>query len=307
MTPVGEILSREILATGPIRFHRFMSAALYHPELGYYRKARDPFGRLGDFFTAEQIQPVFGILIAQCIRQLRDEMADKNDFIVVELGAGRGEMSPALGDCGYIGVDHDRGAMPESFCGVVLANEFFDALPVHVVKRTDAGFIERRVDFADGEFQWADGPAVSGALAEYVERFAPEAEIFEVNLDALEWMKRIQRSLRRGFVLIIDYGYTQRETIRFPRGTLMSYRHHSALEDVLAAPGERDITAHVAFTPLMQCGLETVRFETLAQLLLRAGEKDQFAAAMAANPQQLKTLLFGMGETFRALLMRTEK
>lgn len=305
MTPVGEILAREILAGGPITFHRFMSAALYHPEHGYYRKARGPFGRDGDFFTAEQVQPVFGILIEQCIRQLRDEMADEKDFIVVELGAGRGEMAAALDGFGYIGVDHDRGAMPESFCGVVFANEFFDALPVHVVKRTGGGYIDLRVDFAGGNFQWTDGASVSGALAEYVERFAPETEIFEVNLDALEWMKKIERSMRRGFVLAIDYGYTQRETIRFPQGTLMSYRRHSALDDVLADPGERDITAHVAFTPLMQCGLEMIRFETMAQLLLRVGEKDRFAAAMAANPQQLKTLLFGMGETFRALLLRS--
>ena len=176
-----------------------------------------------------------------------------------------------------------------------------------MVKRTDGGFVERRVDFAEGRFLWTDGPHVSGAVAEYVERFAPEAEIFEVNLDALEWMRRIAQRLRRGFLLAIDYGYTQREAIRFPQGTLMSYRRHVALDDVLAEPGERDITAHAAFTPLMQCGLEVVRLETMAQLLLRAGEKDQFAAAMAANPQQLKTLLFGMGETFRALLLRVGK
>ena len=168
MTPVGEILAREIADGGPITFHRFMSAALYHPEHGYYRKRRDPFGREGDFFTAEQVQPVFGILIAQCIRQLRDEIPDAKDFTVVELGAGRGEMASALSEFGYMGVDVDRGAMPESFNGVVFANEFFDALPVHVVKRIDDGFVERRVNFAGGKFHWTDGPAMSGAVAEYV-------------------------------------------------------------------------------------------------------------------------------------------
>lgn len=308
MTPVGEILAREILAGGPITFHRFMSAALYHPVHGYYRKSRDPFGRTGDFYTAEQMQPVFGILIAECIRQLRAEIPDENGFTVVELGAGRGEMAAALNEFGYIGVDTDRGAMPQSFSGVVFANEFFDALPVHVVKRTGSGLVERRVDFADGKFQWTDGARVSGAVAEYVARFAPvQAEIFEVNLDALEWMKAIERSLHCGFVLAIDYGYTQRESIRFPQGTLMSYRRHTAVDDVLATPGERDITAHVAFTPLMHGAFELVRLETMAQLLLRAGEKDRFAGAMAANPLQLKTLLFGMGETFRALLLRAGK
>jgi SAM-dependent MidA family methyltransferase len=307
MTPIGEILAREIAAGGPITFHRFMSAALYHPEHGYYRKPRDPFGRDGDFFTAEQVQPVFGILIAQCIRRLREELPRGENFTLVELGPGRGEMAPALNEFGYIGVDLDRGALPESFSGVVFANEFFDALPVHVAKRTGGGFVERHVDFSEGKFHWIDGPPASGAMAEYLERFAPETEICEVNLDALEWMRKIANRLQRGFVLAIDYGYTQREAIRFPQGTLMSYRRHAALDDVLADPGERDITAHAAFTPLMQCGFEVVRFETMAQMLLRAGEQDQFAAAMAASPQQLKTLLFGMGETFRALLLRAVK
>jgi SAM-dependent MidA family methyltransferase len=96
----------------------------------------------------------------------------------------------------------------------------------------------------------------------------------------------------------------------------MSYRRHAALDDVLAEPGERDITAHVCFTALAEHGrahgLEPVRLETLAQTLLAAGERDQFAAALSASPieeeprrrLQLKTLLFGMGETFRTLVQR---
>jgi SAM-dependent MidA family methyltransferase len=94
----------------------------------------------------------------------------------------------------------------------------------------------------------------------------------------------------------------------------MAYRRHTAREDVLVDPGERDITAHVNFTALQEygktCALQAVRFESLAQLLLAAGEPDQFAAALGAGElsrrTQLKTLLFGMGETFRALLQRKE-
>ena len=104
--------------------------------------------------------------------------------------------------------------------------------------------------------------------------------------------------------------------MRFPRGALMSYRRHHADEDVLCDPGAKDITAHVAFTALEKhgahLGLQTVRFETLAQTLLAAGEPDQFAAALEApTPEeelrqrlQLKSLLFGMGETFRTLLQK---
>jgi SAM-dependent MidA family methyltransferase len=118
-------------------------------------------------------------------------------------------------------------------------------------------------------------------------------------------------------VLTIDYGLTRAESVRFPRGTLMGYHRHTAREEVLDAPGERDITAHVNFTALMEQGsaegLSCLRFETLAQTLLRAGEADQFAAALGPEGNadhlrrrmQLKTLLFGMGETFRTLLQKT--
>jgi SAM-dependent MidA family methyltransferase len=96
----------------------------------------------------------------------------------------------------------------------------------------------------------------------------------------------------------------------------MGYRRHTAQEDVLTDPGSRDITSHVNFTSLEEtgeaCGLVKERFETLAQTLLSAGEPDQFASALGAagageelrRRMQLKTLLFGMGETFRVLLQR---
>jgi SAM-dependent MidA family methyltransferase len=96
----------------------------------------------------------------------------------------------------------------------------------------------------------------------------------------------------------------------------MGYRRHTAREAVLEQPGERDITAHVNFTALEETGAEqglrTLRFETLARTLLDAGEPDQFACVLAAADEreqlrrrmQLKTLLFGMGETFRVLLQR---
>jgi SAM-dependent MidA family methyltransferase len=73
-----------------------MDVALYAPGIGYYTRPRDPFGAAGDFFTAEQLQPVFGRLIRQFAASLRDRMRSPSSFEIVELGAGRGEMSVAL-------------------------------------------------------------------------------------------------------------------------------------------------------------------------------------------------------------------
>jgi SAM-dependent MidA family methyltransferase len=317
VTPLTALLREEIGRSGAIPFHRFMEMALYHPSHGYYRRqGRDPFGREGDFYTAQQLQPVFGILIAARIRSLFREMGEPADFLVVELGAGRGEMKEALAGFRYLPIDIGSGELPGSFRGVVFSNEFFDALPVHRVVWVDGEPRESLVGWRDGRFAWVDGEPVTGAVRDYIERYfpdLPDRSSAEVSLDALEWVERISRSLESGWVFTIDYGYTTRESLRFPDGTLMSYRRHTASEDVLSGPGERDITAHVCFTAIEEQGkrhgLDTARFETLSRTLLEAGEADQFAAALAGPDEgrrrlQLKTLLFGMGETFQTLLQK---
>ena len=316
MSALGDLLREEIARSGPMPFHDFMRAALYHPEYGYYCRARDPFGARGDFYTAEQVQPVYGILVAARIRALYEEMGRPEDFTVVELGAGRGEMAEALSAWTYLTVEVDRGALPQRFRGVVFCNEFFDALPVHAATVIDGVPRAMRVGVAGERFQWVTGERAPAQVEEFWRRWCPAATVFEANLEALRWIERIAASLEAGFVLTVDYGYTAAELARFPLGTLMSYHRHTAREDVLADPGERDITAHVPFTALEQhgaaCGLPRESFETLARMLLQAGEADQFASALrAATPQeelrrrlQLKTLLFGMGESFRTLLQR---
>jgi SAM-dependent MidA family methyltransferase len=161
---------------------------------------------------------------------------------------------------------------------------------------------------------------VAPGIDEHLRRYFPPPEEnrwYEVNLDALKWLERIGRSLKDGYLVTVDYGYTRAEWVRFPTGTLMGYRRHVARENILEEPGERDITAHVNFTALEEAGerlgLKREIFETLAKILLLAGEPDQFAEALGGNPEtglarrmQLKTLLFGMGETFRVLVQRRE-
>ena len=316
MTPLEEFLAAEIVRQGPIPFPRFMEAALYHPQHGYYRHPRDPFGKSGDFYTAEQVQPVFGILIAARIRELYRHMGEPRGFTVVELGSGRREMADAFAEWRYIPVDIDSDSLPDRFQGVVFSNEFFDALPVEVADYHQGSFRRQRVAFSSGKFVWMEAEDVPREVDTYLRRYFPDpyqGYRYEANLPALHWMERIARSLESGFVYTIDYGFTRAESMRFPAGTLMSYRRHTAREQVLEEPGERDITAHVNFTALQEfgadVGLRTERFENLAQTLLSAGEPDQFAEALGGGSQpdrrrllQLKTLLFGMGETFRVLL-----
>lgn len=301
-SPLATLIAEEIRTRGPIGFDRFMELALYHPLHGYYtRKDRDPFGKGGDFYTASQLQPVFGRAIARAVRGLRAQLGNPEDFMVVELGAGRGEMAEALAEFHYVPVEAGS-KMPEKFTGVVFSNEFFDALPVRVAEKREEQWRERLVTVSEDRFLFTEGPPVC------VEAAAVQS-VTELHDAAVLWMKMIANRLSRGFVLTIDYGYTSRERSRFPRGTLMSYRSHMASEDVLSDPGERDITSHVPFDALRQageeCGLETVSLETLSQFLLRLGAGDQFADLVKGGGEaMLKTLIYGMGESFRVLLQK---
>jgi SAM-dependent MidA family methyltransferase len=254
--------------------------------------------------------------MAARVRELFSAMGEPDDFTVVELGAGRREMAEAFADWRYIPVDLDSPAPPERITGVIFSNEFFDALPVDAVTYEGGAFREQCVAFGDGGFHWSAGGAVGEEADWYLRAYYPppeEGQWYEVNLAAPRWMERIAAMLTKGYVLTVDYGFTRAESVRFPAGTLMGYHRHTAREDIFTEPGERDITAHVNFTALQESGaalgLPVERFETLAQTLLAAGATDQFASALGgANDlrrrMQLKTLLFGMGETFRVLTQR---
>jgi SAM-dependent MidA family methyltransferase len=202
---------------------------------------------------------------------------------------------------------------------VIFGNEFFDALPVEVIDHRGA----LRVGFENGRFveSFAD---LSAAEVEFLDRYGVhprEGDRVEAPLASLGWMDRIAVALqdRRGFLVLIDYGYTREEQLAGRhRDTVMSYRRHTASGSPYEAPGEQDITAHVNFTALrsrgVDRGLDPLALLTQSQFLLGIGEATQFADAFqdCKLPQeqakvglQLKHLISpaGMGETFQVLLM----
>jgi len=315
VTPLAAKIRDLILSEGPMQFSRFMDLALYDPDFGYYRQkvhaGSDPFGRSGDFFTAEQLQPVFGRLVAAALEELTSAMGPPGNLTVVELGAGRGEMAGALGHFRYVPVDVDHGEIPARFAGAVFSNEFFDALPVDVAVRDGASWREQRVGVRGDGFEFVTGPSVNEIARYYLARHArPEQQIAELHFNGVQWMRRIAERLEHGYVLTVDYGYPAGEATRFPRGTLMSYRKHVASEEVLEDPGQRDITSHVPFSVLQEAGeeagLQTVSNETMTQWLMHLGESRFEQAIAGGHALQLKTLLYGMGETFRVLVQRKQ-
>ncbi|MDQ6677909.1 MAG: SAM-dependent methyltransferase [Acidobacteriota bacterium] len=281
-------------------FVQFMESALYSPGIGYYRRAQPALGKHGDFFTASQVQPLFGLLMASLLPERP----------VLELGPGRGEMREAFPPEQYLAVDVGE-SLPPQWTGSIFANEFFDALPVVAGVRRGSHLRELYVKRHLDRHCFIDGPALNRRRSAYVLRYYPYLEDgnrFEIGERALAQLRRISKCLKEGTVTVIDYGWTSAESARFPEGTLMSYRRHRATADVLGNPGEQDITAHVCFSALLDCareeGFEVERFETLAQTILRGLQLCPDLAEDPRHRQSLKMLLFGMGESFRTLTLR---
>ena len=199
---------------------------------------------------------------------------------------------------------------------IVFANEFFDAIPVEIL--SPAGKLHLALENNRLQETWL--PPLAEEL-EFLDRYGvhPEAdERIEVPILAQHWMQQIAHSIKRGMLMIIDYGYTHNQQLAGRhRGTLMAYRHHSASPTPYQAPGEQDLTAHVNFTGLVaaceQSGMQVEKLRTQSQFLMGIGENNQFADAFddCRIPQerakvalQLKHLVTptGMGETFQVLV-----
>ena len=199
---------------------------------------------------------------------------------------------------------------------IVFANEFFDAVPVEILGANG----KLHIALENNRLQEVWLPPLAPEL-EFLDRHGvhPKAgERVEVPILARNWMEEIARSISRGVLLVIDYGYTRSEQLagRY-RGTLMAYRRHSTSTDPYEAPGEQDLTAHVNFTALAgaceQAGMRVEKLLTQSQFLMGIGEKNRFADAFedCRVPQehakvalQLKHLVtpVGMGENFQVLV-----
>jgi SAM-dependent MidA family methyltransferase len=314
--PLAFVIQEEIDRFGHISFARFMELALYHPELGYYRRgSTDVFGVQGDFYTAGQLQPVWGELLSDFVAQAHRTTPETGEYGVLDLGAGRQELRESLRQWRYRAFDWNTEPLPETFSGVVIANEFFDALPVHLLRKRNAGWCEVMVERRDDRFTFADRGKPSAPLLQYARCYgdnAADGQLMEVCLAAAEWMERIGALLRSGDVLIADYGYEAQELPRLAEGTILGFRRHTASADILSEPGTRDITAHVNFSYLrdlaIRAGLDVIGESSLATWAMNVWNEEaltkRWKNADDRWRMQWKHLVFGMGSAFRVLHLR---
>jgi SAM-dependent MidA family methyltransferase len=236
---------------GTMSFDRFMELALYHPQVGYYRRSQVRVGREPgtDFFTATSAGPLFGELVsAACVKRLVAAGRDPAAHTWVEIGAEPGTAG-VLGGVAhpFRQVQTIRRGDPIALSGecVVFSNELFDAQPClrHVVRRGrwwELGVALRDDTLVEVELD-------SDVVREPSVR-APEGYHFDQPLAAAALADEIAVQQWRGLFIAIDYGKTfQQLTTETPAGTARAYYRHTQSNDLLARPGEQDLTCHVCW------------------------------------------------------------
>ena len=298
MTAVAELLKRQIRESGPVSVAEFMRLALSHPEHGYY-VTRDPLGAKGDFTTAPEISQMFGELIGLCLAQAWIDQGSPSPFRLVELGPGRGtlmadvlratsqvpgfaeatdvhlvEASPVLRALQAEAIDrevthHDTlDSVPDGPL-FLIANEFFDALPVRQFVREGDGWRERVVGLEGDALAFGLTAGMPRAVAEALFEGTRDGDLVETSplaqVIAGEIGARIAESC--GAALIIDYG-----DWRSLGDTLQALRDHERV-DPLTAPGEADLTCHVDFEALARAArpARTSKLTTQGVFLERLG------------------------------------
>jgi SAM-dependent MidA family methyltransferase len=266
----ADAIAAAIAIQGPIPVAHFMAAANRH-----YYTTRDPLGVAGDFTTAPEISQMFGELVGLWLADLWLR-AGKPDVHYVELGPGRGtlaadalramrsagleppvhlvETSPALREqqlkrCPGAVFHDDVDSLPDDRPLLIVANEFFDALPVRQLVRAANGWRERHVAWANPVFvPVASGPPLDDILPQEL-REAPPGSIIETSPASAAIARRIGHRLatQRGAALIIDYGYEGPAI----GDTLQAVRAHG-FANPFEEPGERDLTAHVDLATLAE-------------------------------------------------------
>lgn len=286
--------------------------ALFDPDGGYYRAARARIGKAGDFFTNPCVGATFGKVLASQFAECWELLGRPKRFDLVEQGGNDGALAgdilhalrenfsqayahsvltlvepfPALehvqrerlaGHDGHVTWVGDLAGL-SPITGVHYSNEFPDALPVRRLVCRQARWHEQWVDLHNGDFSMIELPLKDPQVGKSLPRDLPDGYLAEIRPRADEWVARVASRFNRGWMLIIDYGFSAAQLYAPWRtcGTLACYRGHVRDDNPLVDPGRKDITAHVDFSALADAarsgGMFVSGFTDQHHFLIAAGE-----------------------------------
>ncbi|MEY4982201.1 MAG: hypothetical protein RIR62_467 [Pseudomonadota bacterium] len=308
MTPLAEILARRIAQTGPITLADYMAECLLHPAHGYYTR-RDPLGAAGDFTTAPEISQMFGELLGLCLAQFWLDMGRPAGVTLAELGPGRGTLMADIlratrGVAGFHAavsvhlveasprlraeqaarlqacapVWHDTAdSLPDAPL-LLVANEFFDALPIRQFRKDRGGWREHVVGLTDGRLAFGLTDAAPRPDLDALYPSEPAGTVVETCPAALAPLAALSGRIGRhgGLALVVDYGGW------VSRGDTFQALKAHAFADPFAEPGAADLTAHVDFAALVRATPLAHAYATQGEVLKALGI-DARAARLAAG------------------------
>ena len=354
---LAERLKELIQREGSITFHDWMKAALYDRDGGYYQRAdRQRWGRAGDYRTSPERSELFagtfaryfvklasevnltivesgagdGSFAAGVLRTLRDQFPSnfaETRYIVFELSddarARAQERLAEFGERVEFCSDWDQISLNS---GIYFSNELLDAFPVHRMIVSDEGLSEVYVTVdANGEFVSTSGPMSTPRLAEFIDEYAiefVEGQIIEINLAIDDWLSSVSEKIKKGFLITVDYGAEATElydAMLRPDGTLRGFSDHAFVENLLAVPGEYDLTTTINWTQVKnvgeKLGWKAIEFAMQDKFLLSAGLPEQLQYRLSrtqsgAERMSLTTgardmiLPGGMASSFQVLVQR---
>lgn len=283
-----EYIKNLINQKGAISFREFMEVALYHPQHGYYTSQKPKIGGFGDYFTASELDPIFGQLVAKQFAEIYQNYFAGKKIDIVEIGSGKGYLlhdvvktlkenfpeiysntrvfsveksayhrqlqTELLKEYQNITFLEDISLLPQ-IEGIIYSNELFDALPTHMVRKKDGRLLEVYITVSENqEVIEVEKEPLEEILA-YVSDLGiqiPEKMTTEINLNAVKLIQEIGKKLEKGFVFTVDYGYPSAELYKpyRSRGTLICYYKHTYNENYYQNIGLQDITSHVNFSAL---------------------------------------------------------
>lgn len=318
-----------------------MEAALYDEAGGYYKRSDlKRWGREGDYRTSPEHSELFAETFARYFAKLYDELGRPSEWTIVEAGAGAGDFAAGvlrglqdqyprvLEATRYVPIETtaELEQLPQVKTGIFFSNELLDAFPVHRLIQTEDGLAELYVALDDNErFVWSRGPLSAPRVADFCRKYAVElktGQIIEVNLAIDEWLKNVAAKLQSGYLITVDYGAETCDLYDValrPHGTLRAFSRHDFVDDVLAQPGDYDITSSVNWSQVQaagaRVGFTTVEFAPQDRFLLAAGLLEELELALAtakteADKVGLSTgaremiLPGGMGSSFQVLVQK---
>ena len=276
---------RNMLQYGDLSFRDFMEVALYHPLFGYYSRPVHPAGKGGDFVTAPSLSPAFSFAISELVREFvsRTEAAV---YTFVDIGAGEGGLVADVAaqldeNVRFFAVDRTRGTLiedvPRDGAHLVFSNELYDAFPFARLVQRGEHLHELWVgQTPDGGLDWTEREAPAPYEDYFAERGIrlAEGQFADVSLEWEAFHRDVVNRFERALFVTFDYGHPADKLFssrarRF--GTAAAYAGHRVSRDLLANPGEQDLTAHINFSDLQRVDAETLYFGRMAQFLLAIG------------------------------------